>query len=221
MRDRDGYRMWRKARAVFAFAMLALGEIAGATSATGADQSPPSWRAIIRPADKALIDPTDALIRRLLDSIEADAEYVTSGRDSFDPRDLRALLKPGTRTEAADLVGRWRCRSIQPTRDAVYVYGYFQCEITFGDGVLAFRKTTGSQLRHGALYPDDGTRLIFLGRGNSLKKGLQSAYGDPPVEGSYFDLDSVGVFFQRSRGKATAIFASEAYGYEIYDLRRD
>lgn len=206
---------------VLAFALFSPAVLVARTSALAQAPATKPWQEVIRPADRVLIDPTESLINSLIRSIQPNADYVISGPGAFDKRDLLGLLQPGKRTETSDLVGRWRCRAIQPTSDAVYVYGFFQCDIASVDGQLLFRKLTGSQLRHGALYPDDGMRFVFLGRGNSLKKGLRSVYGDPAVEGSYFDLDSVGVFFGRGRGKVTAIFASAEYGYEIYDLRRD
>jgi hypothetical protein len=128
-----------------------------------------------------------------------------------DTKDLSTAiecLKPQDRPfKEKDLLGKWRCRSIQANNRLVVVYPFFDCRFVRKNGKLFFEKTTGSQRRSGYLYPSTGDHMVFLG---SL------TMNDDFNSGEY--TDTVGVLVRKARDRFLLILDATQEGYEIYEI---
>jgi hypothetical protein len=80
-----------------------------------------------------------------------------------------ALFEPDTAlADPAPPPGDYDCRTIKlgtPQGDPLDYIAYppFRCRIAIVSGRLQFTKLTGSQRPVGALFPDNGRRMVFLG----------------------------------------------------------
>jgi len=117
-------------------------------------------------------------------------------------------LKPQDRPfKEKDLLGKWRCRSIQADNRIVIVYPFFHCRFIRKNGKLFFQKTTGSQRRSGYLYPSADDHMVFLG---SL------TMNDDVNSGEY--TDTVGVLVRKASDRFLLILDATQEGYEIYEI---
>lgn len=175
------------------------------------------WRGVMHDAHEASIDAAHQRANEVLAQLPADAY----GRSDL-PR-AQALLQAATRNaEYAALLGNWRCRSIQVDQSGVFAYPPFRCEIELTeDGILTFTKTSGSQRRHGQIYPRSGESWVFLG-GQSVNdepyRAYSATFGD--ADGEDLGLDSVGLLETLKDGRVRMILDASEQRVEFYELSR-
>lgn len=182
---------------------------ATATQSPSSNEKTPEWRRLIKPQHVESVE-----------SAETRAVAYNSARLAADPGetgnadDKKHLstaiqcLKPQNRPfKEKDLLGKWRCRSIQASNLIVIAYPFFECRFIQKNGKLFFEKTTGSQRRSGYLYPSAGDQMVFLG---SL------TMNDDPNTGEY--TDTAGVLVRKATNRFLLILDSTQEGYEIYEI---
>jgi hypothetical protein len=171
----------------------------------------PAWMSEALPAD----------IQRLR-QLDAHVAMVNSGRFGSDYQadldDLRALFaQDDSPVQEKDLLGRWRCRSIQVSRLGIFSYPYFNCRISQKGGNLFFEKTSGSQRKSGLLFPDDGHSYVFIGA-STVNEEPQRHYkrSESP------DLQQYNVVGRlvRKGDRIIAVIPEEGDAYEVYELKR-
>ncbi len=128
-------------------------------------------------------------------------------------------------TQADDITGKWRVRSLQVSQYGIYAYPYFGAVITPGTRYLGFNKNTGSQRRAGTLELKDGA-YAFLGGYYMAGEptGAHSSTRPHPTDEDR-ERDSEGVLLNLGDGHALLLFASKffqdaVYSGELYELRR-
>ncbi len=175
------------------------------------------WRGVMHDADEASIDAAHQRASGVLAQLPADAH----GRGDL-PQAL-ALLQAATRNVDRDaLLGRWRCRSIQVDRTGVFAYPLFRCQIGLNeDGTLSFTKTSGSQRRHGQIYPSADGNWVFLG-GQSVNdepyRAYSGTFGD--ADNADLEFDSVGLVETLKDRRVRMIFDASVERVEFYELMR-
>lgn len=173
------------------------------------------WRGVMHDAHEASIDAAHQRASGVLAQLPADAY----GRGDL-PQAL-ALLQAASRKGDHDaLLGRWRCRSIQVDRTGVFAYPLFRCQIELTeDGTLSFTKASGSQRRHGQIYPSADGNWVFLG-GQSVNdepyRAYSATFGGDDGEG----LDSVGLLETLKDGRLRMILDASEERVEFYELSR-
>jgi len=195
--------------------------LAATLSTTEADQSSsvgqssssneetPEWRRLIKPQHLDNVE-----------SAETRAVAYNSARLAAGPGEtgnaldrkylltaIQCLSGQNRAFKAKDLLGKWRCRSIQASNLIVIAYPFFECRFTTKNGRLYFEKTTGSQRRSGYLYPNTRDQMVFLG---SL------TMNDDRNAGEY--TDTVGVLVRKASNRFLLILDSTQEGYEIYEI---
>lgn len=173
------------------------------------------WRGVMHDVHEPSIDAAHQHAREVLAQLPADAY----GREDL-PQAEALLQAPTLDKDQSALHGRWRCRSIQVDRTGLFAYPAFRCEIRLTeDGTLEFTKTSGSQRRHGQIYPRSGDSWVFLG-GQSVNdepyRAYSSTFGD--VDGD--DLDSVGLLETLRDGRVRMILDASEERVEFYELSR-
>jgi Domain of unknown function (DUF4893) len=167
------------------------------------------WRQRIGPQHVESVESAEALAVTFNSARLAAGPRGAGKRD--DTKDLSTaieLLKPQDRPfKEKDLLGKWRCRSIQASDLGVIVYPFFNCRFIRKDGKLFFEKTTGSQRRSGYLYPSAGDHMVFLG---SL------TMNDDVNSGEY--TDTVGVLVRKAGDRFLLIIDATKEGYELYEI---
>lgn len=175
------------------------------------------WRMHIHEAHEGSIDAAHERVKQSLDGMPADAY----GRNEIP--DVRHLMDLPTRKASVDaLLGNWRCRSIQIGKLGVFSYPPFRCEIILTeDGTLEFTKTTGSQRRHGQVYPYLDDTWVFLG-GSSVNDEPYRIYSanNPDFDGEDVEGDSVGLLETLEGGRMRLILDATETDAEIYELKR-
>jgi hypothetical protein len=173
------------------------------------------WRGVMHDAHEPSIDSAHPRASGVLAQLPADAY----GRADL-PQAL-ALLQAATRSsDHSALLGRWRCRSIQIDRTGLFAYPPFRCQIELSeDGTLSFTKTSGSQRRHGQIYPSADGSWVFLG-GRSVNdepyRAYSATFGGDDGEG----LDSVGLLESLKDGRLRMILDASEERVEFYELSR-
>jgi hypothetical protein len=139
--------------------------------------------------------------------------------DSQRDRDDLAAVAAGSGMAMTqkDLVGEWRCRSLQLDSLGLFIYDYFKCRISARGDALVFQKTTGSQRTKGRLYRLSDTRYVYA--------GAATVNDDPPVEyGARPDSDEVGYLVRTGTNRLRMEFPRGTYqhgtAFEILDLRK-
>lgn len=175
------------------------------------------WRSLMRDEHEAAIDAAHERAAAVLDQLPADAY----GRADL-PK-VRALLDAPTQALTADrLPGAWRCRSTQVDRNGVFGYPNFRCVIELTeDGTLMFTKTSGSQRRHGQIYPRDDHSWVFLG-GQSVNDDPYRDYSATLASASDDDRasDSIGLIETLKDGRIRILFDADDESVEFYELSR-
>lgn len=175
------------------------------------------WRELAHEVHEARIDAGQARARAALESVPGDAY----GRAEIPA--VRTLLDaPVVAIDHAQLQGVWRCRSIQVGALGVFSYPPFRCEIRLSeDGTLEFTKLTGSQRRHGQLYPTDAGAWVLLG-GSSVNDDPYRSYSasSSDWDGEDIEADTVGLLEALSRKRLRILLDAEAGQFEIYELTR-
>ena len=94
-----------------------------------------------------------------------------------------SLLQPDAALPwASPPAGPYRCRVIKIGAKSQGLLNYvaypaFDCRLRAENGVLSFAKLTGSQRPIGLLFPDTGTRMVFLGTLQLGDEKLALQYG--------------------------------------------
>jgi tetratricopeptide (TPR) repeat protein len=183
------------------------------TAAAGVNEVTPGsepileWRQRIRPQHVESVESAEALavavnsarVAAARSGTADDRKDVATAVELFKSQDLSFTEK--------DLLGSWRCRSIQVGDLGAFVYPFFKCRFVQKDGKLSFEKTTGSQRRSGFLYPSASDRMVFLG---SL------TMNDDPHSGEY--TDTVGVLVRKASNRFLLILDATRQGYETYEI---
>ena len=175
------------------------------------------WREVMHDAHEPSIDGAHELARRVLTQLSPDAY----GRS--DLAQAEAILDaPMQATDYQAPLGRWRCRSIQVDASGVFAYPAFRCEIELvEDGTLMFTKTSGSQRRHGQIYPFGAGSWVFLG-GQSVNDEPYRSYSGTfaDADGEDLALDSVGLVETLKNGQLRMILDASDGRVEFYQLMR-
>lgn len=144
-------------------ALLLLAAGCGGGDRPAAGGPPPDWRAVATPADRArLRDWRTAFLEGLAQARAGDAAAVAAEGALLDPDAGRAPGLPPA--------GDYACRVLKlGTRGAAGLafigYPPFRCRIEAADGVLRFRKLSGSQRPVGRIFEGGAgsARPVFLG----------------------------------------------------------
>lgn len=175
------------------------------------------WRAVMHAVHEPMIDRAAERAAAALDGLAADAY----GRADLPA--AQSLLDGAAKPAEHDaLLGAWRCRSLQVDPNGLFAYPAFRCEIALTeDGTLAFTKTSGSQRRHGQLYPHAGGGWVFLG-GRSVNdepyRPYSATFGD--FDGEDLADDSVGRVELLADGRVRMILDADGERVELYELKR-
>lgn len=194
---------------------LALLFCLASAAADGADED--GWRMVMHDVHEPMIDRAAERAGAALDSLPDDAY----GRADLEA--AQALLAaPAKAAEYERLLGDWRCRSLQVDPNGLFAYPAFRCRIELTeDGTLAFTKTSGSQRRHGQLYPHHDGGWVFLG-GRSVNDEpyrFYSAIGGQSDAESLAD-DSVGRVEMLADGRVRMVLDADGERAELYELKR-
>lgn len=192
------------------FAMFAAAAIIGAPLAFA--QQSQDWRGLLTQHDRG----------RLEAQATDRATIVAQARENGSVPDIRTMLRvmdpaplPIVRE---DLVGDWRCRSIQIGGDPfVTPYGFFNCQIESTINGLVIHKTSGSQRFFGRLFQDGARSMIYLGA------QYLPIDGTPPgVYGADPQKDQVGRLYRMSRTELRLEMPRPQAGgdYEVIHLVR-
>lgn len=180
----------------------------GAASA----QQSQDWRALITQNDSA----------RLAGQAGNRSEIVAQARENGSVPDIRTMLRvlepAALPIKRENIVGQWRCRSIQIGGDPfVTPYGFFNCQIEDTINGLVIHKTTGSQRFFGRLFQDGGRSMIYLGAQYLPIDGLP-----PGVYGADAQKDQVGRLSRISRTELRLEMPRPQAGgdYEVIHLVR-
>jgi Domain of unknown function (DUF4893) len=170
------------------------------------------WHAYVDAAHQASIEQSVAQAHQASAAVPGDA---------YGPDDLKqanALLDLPRRALAFnDVIGHWRCRSIQVGNLGTFAYPYFKCQIVrHGDG-LYFEKLSGSQRRTGWLYRN-GEGFALLG-GNSVNEDSPMRYSGLP-SGASTESDTLGSLQGLPDGRLLIVFDATPQSYELYELVR-
>jgi len=173
------------------------------------NEETPEWRQRIKPQHAESVESAEKL------AVAFNSARLAAGPrgagEMDDTKDLStaiACLKPQDRPfKEKDLLGAWRCRSIQANDRLVIVYPFFNCRFIRKDGKLFFQKTTGSQRRSGYLYPSTSDHMVFLG---SL------TMNDDVNSGEY--TDTAGVLVRKERSRFLLILDATQNSYELYEI---
>lgn len=121
----------------------------------------PDW---LRYLPVKLSEANAGLLTDLEATRKAAVDAALTGAEAKDRLDLEQVIagEPQPVSEQ-ELLGKWRCRSLQFGGLGLYIYDYFGCQITKEQGALVLEKTTGSQRYRGTLYRITNNRFAFVG----------------------------------------------------------
>jgi len=173
------------------------------------NEETPEWRRRIKPQHVESVESAETL------AVAFNSERLAAGpRGAGEVDDTKhlstaiACLKPQDRPfKEKDLLGKWRCRSIQANSRIIVVYSFFDCRFIRKNGKLFFEKTTGSQRRSGYLYPSTGDHMVFLGT---------LTMNDDANSGEY--TDTVGVLVRKASDRFLIILDATPEGYQLYEI---
>ncbi len=208
-----GFRNARKAaRRVALTAALLLSGAAGSAAA----QTGQPWERIATPSDVQRLETGP---NRLAEDVAAAAQ-----RGKVDGITLpavmelmRAVAQP---LAGRDLIGDWRCRSIQIDTLGIFGYPPFRCRVRqAGDG-LFFEKLTGSQRVSGILYPRDGVSFVLLG-GATVNEEPQRRYtSDSRAPAEALQHNRAALVTKVGPRRLRVVFPQEGGQFEVLDLTR-
>lgn len=175
----------------------------------------PEWRQHATPED------TESISNARLIIDEANQQNFHDWFGANDKKELvrlqQLLTEPDLSIDVSQVIGKWKCRSTQLNNTGIYVYNYFNCQITKSDNKLFFEKTSGSQRKSGYLFPNGNNELVFLG-GWTVNDDPQTVYSGLS-QSTDNQNDTVGIFVRKSN-KLVALFPYSKNHYEIYELIR-
>jgi len=175
------------------------------------------WRETAIDAHESRIDEAHA---------RAEASLLTVADDAYGREELpklRALLTVPTKDKAiSSLLGKWRCSSTQIGSDGVFAYPNFRCEIRMvDDGTVEFSKLSGSQRRHGQLFPYKEHAWVLLGVSYVNDDPFRAYSATLPDPGETdFAADTVGLLETLKDGRVRILLDAEGERFEIYTLTR-
>ncbi len=175
------------------------------------------WRETAHDFHENRVDEAHSRASAVLDAVGPDAY----GREEI-PKVQTLLAARTMKRKHEALLGKWRCASTQIGADGIFAYPPFRCEIGITEeGTLQFAKTSGSQRRHGQLFPytDDG--WVLLG-GSSVNddplRMYSGVFADSDEETLQFD--TVGLAETLADGRIRIILDAHEDRVEIYTLAR-
>lgn len=177
----------------------------------------PAWFELMLAADRDDLIDADFRIHEMT---------ATPGEDSESKKAANIARKwlelPRLAFTPDEILGKWKVRSLQGGPDFHVLYPFFNAEFRKEDGRIVFQKTTGSQRRMGFVFPDQSTRMIFLG-GKTVNDDTPLSYSrlDPkmPASADPRDSDSFG-YLVKTGEKRYLMFLDVRAGqeYEIYEI---
>lgn len=149
----------------------------------------------------------------------------SSARAAARPRFATALAREGALLDPTRALGypalppgSYRCRAVKlgpaaPRQPAYRAYPPGFCHVGGEGDAQSFAKQTGSERPAGRLYPDGGTRLVFLG---AFAQGKASA----PAYGTMPGRDALGVVerIAHFRWRVTLVPPDGSTQLTVYDL---
>jgi len=162
----------------------------------------------LSPKDLELLSNFDAIRR------QAIAKALASG-ESTDREELaKALVGDPQPISDGELLGKWRCRSIQMADLGIFAYPFFDCRVLVEQGKLVFWKTGGSQRTKGHLFRMTGARFAYVG-------SAYYPYADATMRpyGAKAEHDQVAILVKVARNRLRLEFP-EVSGFEIMELVR-
>jgi len=190
-------------------------------SAAASPAAEKGWRDLIVPAQRPAVD-------QALENVESTHEKLDAQTRKNDARAIAEVTALISRTSLPftdeELVGKWKCRSIQGGSLGVFIYPFFACTIERRDSRLFLSKTSGSQFRKGSFYADgENQRRIFLGVSyvtGDKPTGYSGIVGKDPKDPEATKHDSVGVLVKKGKNQFVLILDSSAEEYEFYEFQR-
>lgn len=176
------------------------------------------WRTLVNSGDLAKASDALTFVK------EVNGRLDPGAANRADARKVEDLLF--SKSEAfsdAELIGSWKCRSIQVGSLGVFSYPQFPLRIAPDQGRLRLEKIGGSQLRRGYLYSDGpNQRRIFLGKQFVRGEDPKTDYSGIALrgEGEGVKGDSVGVLVKKAGGKFVLILDATSVDYEVYELSK-
>ncbi|QRY82219.1 DUF4893 domain-containing protein [Pseudomonas sp. PDNC002] len=137
-----------------------------------AEETAPTWPAVINAADQQRLTSLDTQVKQLLDQLQ-QSEDETTRNEALNLYRI-VLEDPEPLTDAA-LAGNWKCRSVQIESKALYGYPNFKCSLRQTPKGLFLEKTSSSQRISGYLQRLDDKQLVFIG-GASVNDDPQVGY---------------------------------------------
>lgn len=176
------------------------------------------WRTFINTGDLTKASEALTYVKEVNGRLEPGAA------NRADARKLEDLLfSKSEHFTDAELLGAWKCRSIQVGSLGVFSYPQFPLRIAADQGRLRLEKIGGSQLRRGYLYGDGPNhRRIFLGKQFVRGEDPKTDYSGLAQKGEGEGLkdDSVGVLVKKAKGRFVLILDATSTSYEVYELTR-
>jgi uncharacterized caspase-like protein len=177
-----------------------------------------SWSDVIYPEDKTSVLEVDALTTKINSTIASNP----TAPGEFE--EVRHLLAEKPQPVAqAELIGSWRCRSIQVDASSIYDYPFFRCSIGAEVGSLSFDKSNGSQRRSGRLFKAEDGTYVFLGA-LTMNDDRKRPYSALKKEGSKINNPSggasVGILRKIGHNHLLMVFDASKESYEMYELIR-
>jgi hypothetical protein len=125
---------------------------------------------------------------------------------------LQLLKAPSLPIREKDVVGEWRCRSIDVATVGVFSNAFHRCRFALQDGALSFERLGGYAVvrRKGDLHRNEESSFVFI--------GTRTAYNAEGHAGT--SRDSVGILLRKSRNLYVMIFDPTPRFYEIYEIRK-
>jgi hypothetical protein len=160
-------------RTLFAFAAFSV----AACATTQATPPVPAWQSVATDDDRQRLRDWRAAFTRALDQARATnaADLAREGR----------LLEPDAALDGPIPNGEYRCRVIKVGAKNEGLLNYvaypaFRCRISQQGRLQHFDKLSGSQRHHGAIYPADQLRSVFLGTMVLGDETIAYQYGRDP-----------------------------------------
>lgn len=190
-------------------------------TAAAAPAAEKSWRDLIVPAQRAAVD-------QALENVQSTHEKLDAQTRKNDARAVAEVTALVSRTSLPftdeELIGKWKCRSIQGGNLGVFIYPFFACTIERREGRLFLSKTSGSQFRKGNFYADgENQRRIFLGVSyvsGDKPAGYSGIVGKDSSNPDAAKHDSVGVLVKKGKNQFVLILDSSVEEYEVYEFQR-
>jgi hypothetical protein len=172
------------------------------------------WEAIITPGDRALLDiGTERFIADTTAAAKAGTPY------GIKTADVLALLRaPAHPVAERDLVGDWRCRSVQVNMLGIFAYPYFRCRVRETGEGLFFEKLSGSQRVSGVLHKRDAQSFVLLA-GATVNNEPQRAYqGDTRAAAEELEHNQAGILTRSGAARLRVVFPADNNAFEVYEL---